>query len=802
MKVKYLFPVLAGLAFSACSQDEDMLNTNVQKGDYSPITFSVSRENVNDADTRVWEDEDTDEPNFTFAEGDLLSLWNGMTWGSANWTSIGQNAIFEGQGDGESVQFRTKSLVNKGTAIMVYPADTAFVNEQPDLKIAVESEQNATTNQSRPYISDVMKIGDYSGDGGDNTAGYGRHYDILLRPIGTLFRIGLDAKMPTSVDFDALGVDPIEFTSVELKNNTTNLFVKTVKVSQSETVSSLKNDESEKYKHFEYMSDVSPVDSTATVKTTHVDGNYAYFTLLPKTGEVKDETCDDDASIVVETTYGTVTVANNSAATGGNDAGPLQNRAKNQGNNLKTNLLNVLELTWVEKKTTKFGKEKQGSFIGRTLTFDLSDLNMNNTVVRTSKQLIDLLKVKNALGVKGNVTWKLAGATEDDGNFVMTGAALTALETYNADKTVTLDINDKSNNAIVLSDGATLEALNEALKDGTVKLDSDDDKTVMLSEAATLDQGFEFGDEHIKKIVAGEALTITNTDGSSTPAAYELTANGNITFSGTKFYTGALTTGEQSNMTIAAGQTINFSGKTTLNGLVDNEGYMVAGAAVENKGNIDNKNEISVMKGQAANKFTNLGIIYNNDANGMAITYISDNADDTYNPVGLIYLSERDDEVSIESDYHKGFVVYHMDEKEGGKYTFTSKDSDAFNWLIVGNAEDNGIEVVLNGSVKMRGKDCDKNRITIRGTDMNVKTPNVKEETGKVKPYQLFVEKSMRLLQGNEIEATYIYVEDYILHAGGLTGAQQKEYNSKVAYEGDAHKDKYKNGVIRTIGGN
>ena len=40
MKIKYLLPVLAGVAFSACSQDEDMLSTNVQKGEYSPITFS------------------------------------------------------------------------------------------------------------------------------------------------------------------------------------------------------------------------------------------------------------------------------------------------------------------------------------------------------------------------------------------------------------------------------------------------------------------------------------------------------------------------------------------------------------------------------------------------------------------------------------------------------------------------------------------------------------------------------------------------------------------------------------------
>ncbi len=774
MKMKYLFPVLAGLAFSACSQDEDMLNTNVQKGDYSPITFSVSKEETNNPETRVW-DMSGSSPKFTFAKGELLSLWNGMTWGEDAWTTIGQNAIFEGEGDGESVLFKTRSLVNQGTAIMVYPADTAFVNSGTTLKITVPETQDATTSQFRPYISDVMSIKAYSKDGGDNTAGYGRNYDILLRPVGTLFRMAL--KPTETIDFTELGVDPIEFTSVELKNNSTNIFVKTVGIKQATGASNLKTVDGEKYGHFDKMSDVVAVDSTASIKTTHIEeGNYAYFILLPKNDE--EQTFDDGAEILIETTYGTVKVENDSEAEEEAGAGPLQNEAKNAGKNLAANLQHVMKAVWGVKSNSKFGEEKQGGLVGRTLTVDLSKLDMNNTVVKNSQQLIDVLKVYDALGIEGAITLKLDGETEDDANFVMTGAALEALKKYNADGTkITLDINELSGDAIELTDGATLEALN----DESVKFSQQSSNTAILTEAAELDQSYT--STKIQKIVADAALTITNTDGSSTPATYELTANGNITFSGTKFNTGKLTTGKKSSMTVAAGQTVTMGGETKLYGTITNDGTMSASAGVTNYATVDNRFEISVLAGDAGHKFVNCGEIMNNDP--LAVTFITQNQDDTPTNIGRIVLTNRNDNVSVKEATKKGYIVWTMTEKSGNGYVYSQQNGDVFNWLVVQTTGTAGDKVTLNNNVTY---------LTIVGNAVDVTADNITVT-------DLFVNSSMRLMGSNALNATNTYVADYILHAGGLKeGTLQTEYESKV-YGEAKDTETYKDGAIRTVSG-
>ena len=87
MKIKFLLPALAGLAMVSCSQDDDFVDAEMQRGEFSPVTFSVSRENG--ADTREWmEDENGRWDNFTFVKGELLSLFNGATFGdgAAVWT--------------------------------------------------------------------------------------------------------------------------------------------------------------------------------------------------------------------------------------------------------------------------------------------------------------------------------------------------------------------------------------------------------------------------------------------------------------------------------------------------------------------------------------------------------------------------------------------------------------------------------------------------------------------------------------------------------------------------------------------
>lgn len=774
MKVKYLFPVLAGLAFSACSQDESLLNTDVQKGDYSPITFSVSKEGVDDAETRAWE-ELTGSPYFKFEKGDLLSLWNGMKWTTSRWTSIGQNAVFEGEGEGESLVFKTRSLVNKGTAILVYPADTTFQNTGTELKVFVDNEQDAKTKQFLPYISDVMDIADYDPEHGvdaDNTAGYGRNYDVLLRPVGTLFAMNL--KPTTEVDFEALGVAPIKFNSVTLDNNSNNIFAKSAKITKNNTTSNLPTVDADKYAHFTNFSDVTVVDKVSTISTTDIaDNKTAYFTLLPCTES--NATFDDASKIVVTTTYGSVTITNNAAAQP-TDKGPLQNIAGTNGKNLAANLANVLNNTWAERTNSKFGTENQGCVIKRTLTLDLSTLDMDQTVVTTSQQLIDLLKVYNALEIEDAITLKLDGETDDDDSFVMTKAALDALKKYNATGSdITLDIATLSGNTLTLAEGATLEALNDA----SVVFSNNTDNTIVLTEDATLDQAFE--STKLSNITSNAVLTYTNEEAGSDKPAYTLTVNGSIKFNGTKFVTGELTTKAQSKMTIAAGQTVTFSDATALYGDVDNNGIISAAAGVTNYGYIDNKFEVSVLVGNASHKFTNVGEIFNNG--NMAVTYITENGDGTNS--GRIILTNRNDEVSLNSGAsYEGYIVYTMKDAVNGKYTYTRQSNDVFNWLIV---ETTGI----GASVEINS---DVDYLEVKGNAVNVTADGISVT-------DLFVNTSMRLLGNNTLSATNIYVNDYILHAGGLTGTQAKTYTSNV-YGESADNKTYANGEIRTVAGN
>ena len=65
----------------------------------------------------------------------------------------------------------------------------------------------------------------------------------------------------------------------------------------------------------------------------------------------------------------------------------------------------------------------------------------------------------------------------------------------------------------------------------------------------------------------------------------------------------------------------------------------------------------------------------------------------------------------------------------------------------------------------------------------------------------LFVDSSMRLLGSNAIKATNIYVADYILHSGYLTGDQKTTYESGC-YGVAEDAVTYANGQIRTVGNN
>ena len=783
MKIKFLLPALAGLAMVSCSQDEDFVNAEMQRGEFSPVTFSVSRENG--ADTREWmEDENGRWDNFTFVKGELLSLFNGATFGddATVWTAIGQNAVFEGEGTGEELVFKTRSLVNPGKAIMVYPADTVFANTGSTLTLKISAVQTANTKDSIPYVSDVMNIAgidETHGINANNTAGYGRQYDVILRPAASLF--GMKIAPTETVDFAALGVKEIEFTKVEMKNGSTGLFTTEATVSPSTIASNLSTADAKKFGHFTKQADVTQVTDgdkvVASISTGDIKDNIAYFTLLPM---ADDAEADDGASIKVYTTYGSVTVGNDASAAA-TAKGPLQNVAESAGKNLKANLDDVIGKVWDVTKNSKFGSEKQGRVIRRSLCIDLSTLDMRGTFVKNSGQLIDILKVydKLKIGEKYNkVNLILDG---ENGEFNLSGDALAALGKYNSAKKVKLDVATKTQKIVLNDADATLDKLKAETvifvdgADGTKKVD------VVLGGNVdwTLDQAYT--NAKINGITSRGKLTYTNTTNATNELAYNLNVEGKMEIGSSKVALGMFRAEKTSEITVGEGKTVTFNGMTSLYGKVSNRGILSANAIVGNYGTIDNMFELSVLTG-GKGAINNIGTIWNHGS--LAVTFITKNGSDKYK--GRIILTNKNDNVSVKYASYEGYIVYTLNQATNGVYNYEKAIGDVFNWLVV-ETEGTGATVNVKSSIKY---------LEIKGNAANVVT-----SVGGITVTDLFVNPSMRLLGANKLTATNIYVNDYILHSGNLVGNQQKVYNSGV--HGEA-KDAttYKSGQIRTVSNN
>lgn len=779
MKIKFLLPALAGLAMVSCSQEEDFVSVNAEKGDFSSITFSVSKEQG--ADTRAWLGDDNGRwNNFTFGEGDLLSLFNGMTATTNAWTSIGQNAVFEGEGGSEELVFKTRSIVNQGTAIMVYPADTIFANSGSDLEIKIAADQNENTKNFIPYVSDVMNIVARDVNQGidkNNTAGYGRKYDVILRPAASLF--GMTLAPTQSIDFAALGVADIKFTKVEIGNNSVDLFPTEATVTPSTEDSNLPTADS-KFAHFTSQADVTVSAQSASISTTDIKDNIAYFSLLP----MEAETADDAVNITVSTTYGSVKVANDAAA--GMDAeGPLQNNAKDAGKNLKENLASVFTRTWAATPGSKFGEEKQGRVIRRTLSLDLSTLDMRGTVVTTSEQLINLLKVYKALGIDTNVSYTVVNLILNGANneFNLSGAALDALKLYNANGKVKLDVVTNNQKIVLVDAGATLAKLKESSVNFVNGSNVDEAVDVVLGAGVDWELDQEYTNTKVQKIISRGNLTYTNADAGTNAPAYELEVEGTMSFGSNSVRLGAFTAQATSQITVATGKTVTFDKAATLLGTIDNNGILSANATVTNKGYIDNKYEVSVLKGSAG-VLTNIGNIYNDGS--LAVTFITNNAADDDSNIGRIKLTTRNDNVSVKTVGKQGYITYTLNTKDANDaYTYAAESGDVFNWLTI---ETKGVAAKVNLSANVT-------YLEIKGNAADVTT------NGAVTVTDLFVNPSMRLLGSNAITATNIYVNDYILHSGNLVGTLQKKYDSKVSGETE-DAETYKNGQIRSVSSN
>lgn len=778
MKIKYLLAVLTGVALVSCSQD-DLNLEQPQVEAKSPISFVVH----SDIATRA----ELNGAQVTFEAGDLMSLYqNGtISGGDPNiFTSYG-NAIFEGKGDGGlGLEFTSRNMVEKGNAIMVYPADTVPTwtdNKVSGLAVSIPVDQPTGYADFIPQVSDFMNIGAYTNIEDNNTEGYGRKYDIRLKPLGTLVRLTLNAENKDAFD-NLEGVDPIEFTGVELKSTAPAFFTKVV-LKDNGTESTLKdeaiNEDYETYAHFLNQVDVDFDNSTKSTSISTEDirnGNMAYLVMLPS-----DATTTTSPSIVVKTTYGTVEVKQ--------APGEEVITSSSKKWTVKDGLDYILANSWKEIATTgnKFFGAKAGVSAQRGLTFDLKTLKIDGTVIKTSKQLIDLTKVYKALGKTESVTLVLKA---DKSEFILTNEAMNAMVGV---KNFTLDATTNTNK-IVIENGVSLDLLNKVEVAFTNKID------LVLRNTWTIDQKESF--DKVNSLTNEGILTVTNKTNLLGDKAFgkALTVEKNAVLNTSgKVYMGAVTALETSVINIPAGSNEAFyaTGKTMLFGTVNNNAVLSSRTTdgISNFGTINciGIGEVSVVQGVAGAKFDNAGII---NAAESSVVYITNNEitvtsdapaiDGTYK--GAIVLAKRNGEVTVK-EATKGYIKYTA-EATTDKLEVKAVAGDKFNYLIVDVKYSPLSTVSLDKTVVST-----LNYLEIKGNTAQVTSTDAFTVT------DLIVQSNMRYLSGNGmLTATNTWVKGSILHAFTITPGNINDIAGYLSGIYGVKVDKGFTGEVRTTG--
>ena len=483
MKQKYLLSMLLGGALlTACSVEDDLNLTNgVQDKNSSAPVFTVRL--ADDDLTRATWNDDGNNAYVGLKKGDLLSLYHGVSPTSdpnsyGTFTGWG-NAIYEGEANDGKVEFSTYSMVKNGGAVMIYPADTKFVNGYGDAapKIRVDLEQTEETKKQTPYMSEILTINSITTTGATNNPGShaeegyenSRNYDIVLKRVGTTFWLTLKKEnrptLPEGVT--PIHVDKVEMVADKAKGKTDDgPFTEAIPVTSLADASVARVHSATASGTHKYCSwlNQSGLDQTEAVgknviSTTDLsigeEKDVAIFTLLPvntteypaaakmtKEGGLTENDkiiAAGKGKVVISTNYGKVELTDESqyndkdiwtksdaSSIKPNEKYPLTVSAGIDSilnNRLLWNAANTLNGNTFYKKDGEVVKsEPLGYQITRTLTVDMKDLNMDGLHVKDSTHLREVLAVYQALKPNGNVNLILDGeptGNPNPGKFVM-----------------------------------------------------------------------------------------------------------------------------------------------------------------------------------------------------------------------------------------------------------------------------------------------------------------------------------------------------------------------------------------------
>lgn len=438
MKKQLFGALLGGVMLAACTSD-DVLNVSAsQEANPQAPVFTVHFEGVDDtrAIFGLKDENGYTNGNIIFEPNDLLSLYHGVRLtekgGSTSFTGYDWdqslpggaftgygNAVYEGDMDGEGTfTYTTKAMVNPGGAIMVYPADTAFVNTTGAIQITVPMEQNIKTRELTPYMSEVIGVEPYNKNEVNNVAGYDKKYDIMLKRVGASLALTINKLKDDATRWEKCS-EPLKIRSIEIDaktNGSTNLFTETVEITAGNKIEKLDEDKNPLHATWGKQT-VATAKSDAlknSIKYTFgaddkvaENGNMtAYLTLLPIETNLKNSIAEyidsEDEEKTNPITSVTVTVATNYGKVvvkeGENDKLWHQGASSSKIVEGLTSTLNVV--LDAAKEGTTFDGEQIGKYAARSIDVDMSDLDMNGLHIANEQQLKDVVTVFKGLAAE------------------------------------------------------------------------------------------------------------------------------------------------------------------------------------------------------------------------------------------------------------------------------------------------------------------------------------------------------------------------------------------------------------------
>ena len=696
MKKNLLLAALAlPMVFAACSQDElaDLNNAPVDKGGDIKVALNVTKEGEVAVGSRaIWNGQ-----GLTWEPTDKISMY----WLGQNCTSTGaaldgkSNAIFKTE---NGSAFTSESLIYLGKNAVVYPANVSHYQDQ-EIVIEISDSQKAETVDNVPYISNELDI--KAEKIAANTPGYHQPVFAPMKMAANVVTLKLDVKNTASLEKYGFNITSVELHATDAFTKKSNLVLDTRAV---EVSGEFKNENDQAVNTIHHSTWTKPADGqivsklTSEAITKNADGTYdVRFVVLPT-----DVATLADASVVVNTTCGTITVQSRTEIKEGQTvfteggvvnpslADDAANKVVSISDAIKFFVSSIVMPTADDYDKSDFQGELVGRTIPRTMAVDASKAVLHNSKVYKSDDIIRYINLYTDMQKTDamNLVLSVKDVEEPTSWNNLTKAAVDAINAKNpatGAMKITLSA-DETVNTIVLSTAGPV--YNVPAYNYTDALDATKSSKVLPlilgAGSWTMDDTFELNPK-FNKLQNNGTLTINGTkkDGVQNTLVATVENNGVLNIGGDKlFVNGEYTSTENSVLNIATGQTLTFVEDINLRGLINGtinvakgaEFSTALGVKVVTSATIENYGTVAargVEKG-----FYNGGIINMKDA--LATAYIQDNEN------GVINLLTRTDDVKVYTDNKQGKIVYNYGATENA--TLRIYTDDRFNYLVFGSA--------------------------------------------------------------------------------------------------------------------